>query len=302
MHFTKLAPGAPTSNGVTIQPRRFRFKGYDSVPLLWMGDSVWFTQLFNALSILIPEAERFMIKAMRRAVESVDDDALKDECRAFIIQEAHHHKIHDQLNEVLIRQGYSLQGDIRETKRLFKFFGKLPLRFQLAISCALEHLTATLSSLGLSEMDGFFEIGHPKMFDLWQWHGAEELEHKTVMYDLYYKVGGGYLQRVTAAVLTLLIGGFYLFVIHLRLMRQHHRMEDLGHLSDPTKQKSYVRVRYEQMLKRFSKRFFKLLLAYFRPGFHPLDIDDSKALKNWYQITKTLDKDSVTLKQVSSLE
>ncbi|MCG8669744.1 MAG: hypothetical protein MI867_10065, partial [Pseudomonadales bacterium] len=98
------------------------------------------------------------------------------------------------------------------------------------------------------------------------------------------------------------IGGFYLFVIHLRLMRQHHRMEDLGHLSDPTKQKSYVRVCYEQMLKRFSKRFFKLMLAYFRPGFHPLDIDDSKALKNWYQITKTLDKDSVTLKQVSSLE
>lgn len=290
MKFIKLAPGASTANGVTIQPRRFDFSGFDDVPHLWVGDHIWLTQMFNALSVLVPEAERFMIKAIRNAVDHIDDPALKDECRAFVIQEAHHHKIHDKLNEALINQGYSIKNDIKETNRLFVLLGKLPLKFQLGIASALEHLTAIVSNMGLEEMENFNDISHPKMRDFWQWHGAEELEHKTVVFELYNKLGGGYLQRATSAVITLLVGGAYMFVIHIRLMKQFKRLDISNYIRIKNEPKSAARVKCDGMMKRFSKKFLGMLFAYFKPGFHPLDFDDTETLNRWYEYNQTLDK------------
>ena len=35
----------------------------------------------------------------------------------------------------------------------------------------------------------------PEMVDLVKWHGAEEVEHRTVAFDLYRHLGGGYIAR-----------------------------------------------------------------------------------------------------------
>jgi predicted metal-dependent hydrolase len=35
----------------------------------------------------------------------------------------------------------------------------------------------------------------PEMVDLVKWHGAEEIEHRTVAFDLYRHLGGGYIAR-----------------------------------------------------------------------------------------------------------
>lgn len=53
----------------------------------------------------------------------------------------------------------------------------------------------------------------PAMLDLIKWHGAEEIEHRTVAFDLYRHLGGGYIARyylslvVIAAVLGLWVDG-----------------------------------------------------------------------------------------------
>ncbi len=298
MQFTKLAPGVPTDNGVTIQPRRFEFKGYDEVPRLWVGDHVWLTQFFNALSILIPEAERFMIKAIRRATDHIDDELLKNECKVFVIQEAHHQKIHDKLNQVLIEQGYSIEKDIKATNSLFNVLGKLPLRFQLGIASALEHLTAIVSSVGLEEMDTFYQISHPKMCDLWQWHGAEELEHKTVVFNLFRKLGGGYFLRVVSALMTLIICGLFLFTIHVRLIRQYRKLEGEESLRNQRKVETEKLSICNKMLKRLGKKFVSLLLTYLKPRFHPLDIEDTEILDRWYARNDTLEKGEASRTQV----
>ena len=36
----------------------------------------------------------------------------------------------------------------------------------------------------------------PVMLDMLRWHGAEEVEHRAVAYDLYQHLDGGYLRRV----------------------------------------------------------------------------------------------------------
>ncbi len=46
------------------------------------------------------------------------------------------------------------------------------------------------------------------MVDLVKWHGSEEIEHRTVAFDLYRHLGGGYMPRyyLSLAVIVLVLG------------------------------------------------------------------------------------------------
>ena len=55
----------------------------------------------------------------------------------------------------------------------------------------------------------------PQMLDFWRWHAAEELEHKSVAFDLFHRVGGGYLTRM----LSVLAAALLLAVPMLRITR-----------------------------------------------------------------------------------
>ncbi len=55
---------------------------------------------------------------------------------------------------------------------------------RLAIIAAVEHITAFLGDWVLNA-DGLDRAGiHPTMLDLLRWHGAEEVEHRSVAYDV----------------------------------------------------------------------------------------------------------------------
>ncbi len=44
----------------------------------------------------------------------------------------------------------------------------------------------------------------PTMMDLLRWHGAEEVEHRAVAFDLFTHLDGRYLRRVCAMLVTAL--------------------------------------------------------------------------------------------------
>ena len=55
---------------------------------------------------------------------------------------------------------------------------------RLAIIAAIEHITAFLGDWVLNA-EGLDRAGpHPTMLDLLRWHGAEEVEHRSVAYDV----------------------------------------------------------------------------------------------------------------------
>jgi predicted metal-dependent hydrolase len=77
----------------------------------------------------------------------------------------------------------------------------------------VEHMTCVLGKYALYNKK-WAELGaDPNMLDLVKWHGAEEIEHRTVAFDLYRHLGGGYISRyyqsviVIAAVLGLWVDG-----------------------------------------------------------------------------------------------
>src|SRR5690625_1910055 len=70
---------------------------------------------------------------------------------------------------------------------------------QMAATAALEHFTAMLGSLVLSNPRLFEEV-HPSFRALFIWHAIEESEHKAVAFDVYQNTIGSY-PRLMAAYL-----------------------------------------------------------------------------------------------------
>ena len=108
--------------------------------------------------------------------------------RGFIGQEATHRRIHALFNAQIEKHGLVNEWEPRARKRLQLLEGTDP-RHSLAITAANEHFTALFAEWLLSHptlLDGC----EPRLKALWQWHSAEEAEHKCTAFDLYQRLGG----------------------------------------------------------------------------------------------------------------
>ena len=158
------------------------------------------TQYFNALSMSFPVGEQFFIDSVRGALPMLTQQPehlqLRRDIQQFIGQEASHRQIHAQYNAHLETQGlvnkwqhWALRRQAR-AKRL----GMHP-KSLLAVTCAYEHLTATLAHQTLQHADAL-DGAEVRMQTLWRWHASEEIEHRNVAFDLYQAVGGNHRKRV----------------------------------------------------------------------------------------------------------
>lgn len=88
-----------------------------------------------------------------------------------------------------------LLADAPFGKQLPQFMQKQWLIFRLGLIAAIEHMTCVLGNYVLRN-NTWEKLGaDPVLLDLIRWHGAEEVEHRCVAFDVYKAVGGGYLSR-----------------------------------------------------------------------------------------------------------
>ncbi|MFW2057980.1 metal-dependent hydrolase [Acinetobacter haemolyticus] len=158
----------------------------DEIPEFWFANNAFLTCFFAALSSAFPDGERQFIHSVRNYQSQIDDSVLLKQVRAFIGQEAHHGKEHDQLNNLMRKRGYPIDRIYSRFKKMNKM---MQLTFsqshQLATTVCMEHLTAIMADYFISkntqDLDKF-DIGLRK---IWAWHAIEETEHKSVAFDVY---------------------------------------------------------------------------------------------------------------------
>lgn len=167
----------------------------------WSPDAPEFSQINNAASTVLPHLEPYLIKVLRRVREQLDaaqDARLLHQVDIFIRQEANHYKQHQQFNEQLYRAGYSslkhheeqLQSDYRD------FLENRSLKFNLAYSEGFESLGIIQAEFIFERAGRWLEGADESVTILWQWHLAEEFEHRRVCYDAYERLYGGYFYRI----------------------------------------------------------------------------------------------------------
>lgn len=148
------------------------------------------TSLFVVLSAMFPPGEMFFIESVRNVRDQITDKQLLEDIRNFIAQEAFHSREHKSLNEHLIQSNYPEVVEIEAlTKARLDKFRKLPKVEQLAATVVMEHFTATLARLLLTD-PLIKQKTTQENRNLWEWHALEELEHKSVAFDVLNAIGG----------------------------------------------------------------------------------------------------------------
>lgn len=180
-----------TPAAVAIKPRN---RSHDIAAALgteWLDNDVFLTAVFNGMSITFPAGEKFFIDSVRHYRDDITDPVLKEHIRGFCGQEGFHTREHQRYNEALCAaRGYDLATLENKLTRPLdmarKHLGPIEC---LAITVAIEHFTAVLSEL-LLQPGSRLNNAESSMRALWRWHAAEEMEHKSVAFDVYRAVGG----------------------------------------------------------------------------------------------------------------
>lgn len=245
-----------------------------SVPRYWHGGRRAITRFFDNLSIFFPPGERFFIASVKAYRKRVTDPQLQAEVRAFCAQEGVHSREHDRYNSMLAAQGTPAPAMERRVDRLLRRVARyMPKRWQLAATCALEHFTALMGHLLLSNPQ-VLRDAHPAMATLWRWHAAEENEHKAVAFEVYLRAGGNYPERCAIMLVATVVFWAKVLEHQVRLMARDGTAlspREWGQLAH------FVFVR-----PGWAIELAPLYLHYFRPSFHPWDLDNGALLESWH--------------------
>lgn len=179
-----------TPEGLQIRPRHLDFDLPDPLPRHWHGGDAFKSHLFDAMSVLFPDGERFFIDSVRQFRDQITDPTLKEQIRGFIGQEGHHSREHLQYSQRLRDLGYAIEPIERRARGRIRYAQKrLSPQRQLAATAALEHITAIMADRVLRDPE-CLRGAEPNMARLWRWHALEETEHKAVAFDVYQQVCG----------------------------------------------------------------------------------------------------------------
>lgn len=255
-----------------LRVRSFKF---ETVPQYWFGGDAWRTRFFDSFSSLLPIGERLFIDAMRRTAAELADPQLDALVASFAHQEGVHGREHRRYNERLRAQGYDIEGWDRSQKATVTRISKLPdPRLPLAITVAFEHVTASMGQAILAH--DLLADADPEMKAFWEWHSAEEIEHKGAAFDVYTRAGGGPdMRRVVMA--------WCLFILGIRMGRRFvHMMRREGKLFDLRAWRYGGRFLFgrkgEPGLIGLMSADFR---AFFKKDFHPWARDTYHLVETW---------------------
>lgn len=249
--------------------RDLRFCAAPVGPRWYMAGDPVSSIFLSALSATFPLGEKFFIDSVRRQRIAVDA-TLGAQIDAFVVQEAFHTREHLAFNRLVADTGYATQALTDRTRAVLRpFRARAPLR-QLGLTMALEHFTALFAHEVLTRHSRLAAAPAP-VRALWRWHAMEEIEHKAVAFDTFAAVTRHWPRAAC-------------YAFRARAMIEATRViasAVAGNMDDLFAQDRLPRWRtWARALHYFFGRHGVLTsmargyCAWFRPGFHPWDIDD----------------------------
>jgi predicted metal-dependent hydrolase len=244
---------------------------FHAVPRHWLNHNPTATAIANGVNLLFPWGERFFVRSVKYYLGQIDDPALREAIKGFFGQEGRHAAAHDDFNAILRAQGYDVDRFLGPYKRLASWIeARTPPKLRLAITAAAEHFTAILAEGAFSH--DVLDRAAPEMRQLLAWHAAEEIEHKSVAFDVLRAIAPSYALRIAGLVgATALLGGFWLWAA-ISLIRQEQQgtsrtWRDLA--SVPAEERVISRV------------FLRGIRQYLARDFHPSRNANERIAHDW---------------------
>ncbi|WP_120430765.1 metal-dependent hydrolase [Acinetobacter baylyi] len=260
----------PKALGITV--RRLQFHP-EKIKRHYFANSPVMSHLLTALSSTFPIGEQFFVHSVRNVRDRITDPQLQTQIAAFVGQEAMHSKAHSEFNQAWRTDDYNLDRFQAWLARKDIYVRSLHPKIQLAMTCAFEHFTALLGGYILRHPEVLSSLDEDAM-KLWVWHAIEEIEHRSVAFDVYQAVYGD--DKIRKLLMRSVTTGFasLTFYSATRLFLQDKRQ-------------SLPKVGGNLFgLYLLGKMVIQLLpeyLSYYKSGFHPAEHDYSKIVAYWKQ-------------------
>ncbi len=155
------------------------------------------------LSLALPYLEPYLIRTMKSALKEITDPQVAEDARRFSAQEGHHYRNHAVLNDKLrakfddatAEKIRAIESELSEDYR--RFSQTESLRFNVAYAEGFEAMTCA-GALAAAETGGLGDDRALPGGEVWAWHLAEEIEHRTVAFDVFDHLVGSYFYRIAA--------------------------------------------------------------------------------------------------------
>jgi predicted metal-dependent hydrolase len=247
-----------------IPIRKMPFEFPEKIDPIIFTDSPERSASVVATSLLLPYLEPYLIRTMKAARSHVRDPRLLDDLARFSAQEGQHYRMHMRFNDALRREHLPRLGEFeREISDDYERFTKTrSLRFNLAYAEGFEALTMNSVLFAFTYLSLFDEVDSP-VAQLYEWHLIEELEHRTVAFDIYDHVCGGYFYRLAAGTWA---QRHYVGWIRrvARYILEELPPRDLGREAAATRKRDARRLRWLAL-----RRFAPMVLRTYMPWYSP---------------------------------
>jgi len=260
------------TQSIEIKPRRMAFDTTSPMRKYAFENNSLISTFFYALSALFPDGERFFIHSVRNYRDDIKDEALKEQIRGFIGQEAHHGVSHEALNKAIEGMGFPMERIVGRLHKRVAFLKSLSRERQLAMTVAMEHFTASLAEFLLKNPE-ILDSADPVVRKMLLWHAVEEIEHKAVAFDVYREHVNDEFMRKRVMVFAMISLFSRLAMYQVWLLRSQRHF--------PSWREWKEAAAFFWGKKGVLRDNMKGLAKFFRTGFHPWDIDQNYLIEDW---------------------
>ena len=260
-----------SSPHIEVRKMDFSFEQIDTMD--WYRGNPILTAFMAVLSGTFPPGEQMFIESVRNYKDRVTDPQLKEDVKDFTRQEAHHTMQHLLANRKLEDLGWKAQAIEKRVEKAIKLLNaKRSKRERLAATVCLEHITAIVAEYVLTHPEQL-EGMHPSIKYMMIWHAIEEIEHKSVAFDVYMTTGGKrkMLLRIMRAIAVLF--PTLTFGRTIYLLWAARRMPSWAQTKE-----AWTMLFGEDGMFTCIKEPFK---DFYRDDFHPEDHDNRELIEKW---------------------
>ena len=167
------------------QVRTVRFAYDNDMRACWHTRLPEFACVANAVSLMMPHVEPFVVRAMREAGPHLEAP-LSVEVLAYVAQESQHQREHRRFNDLVGAQWRGLGVLEAMMARTFRaLWSHTGEAFHLGYAAATEAVAYGAARWVERHHAELFNGADPQVARLYLWHLAEEVEHKNVAFDAY---------------------------------------------------------------------------------------------------------------------
>jgi predicted metal-dependent hydrolase len=237
---------------------------------MWNPGAPEFVAAANSVSLMMPYVEPYFAATVRRAADDLGPE-LRATARAFADQEVQHQREHRRFNALLRGRYPRLERVERRMRRTYAWLGRTrSLRFNLAFAAASETIAYSLARWTSDHLAAFLRGADPAAADLFLWHLAEEVEHKSVAHDVWADLDDSHLRLGWAGICSLVLLAWFSLPATLAMLRAERRLRSPA-----------TWWRLGRLLLSFAFEVVPTMLVSSLPGHHPSQLADPDWYRGW---------------------